>query len=227
MELVGQFEDGVLVGVDEPVDYAYQVGLFQQVGDVEDVTDLGPELLSLHDVVEHLEDFLQLDLRALGTSARSHRVALRQQVLRLLILDVDELVEQVGLEMAVLLKLLELLVEDGVDGAVEAGLVAGVADVVNDQVDVGEARVVVVGAVEVDQDELEVLFFEVAVEVDQPHQFVADCVVQDRLVQDLPVYALILHLPHIGVVLYRVNARYLPRDDVLQPHEDLLLFVLP
>ena len=67
MELVGQFEDGVLVGVDEPVDYAYQVGLFQQVGDVEDVTDLGPELLSLHDVVEHLEDFLQLDLRALGT----------------------------------------------------------------------------------------------------------------------------------------------------------------
>lgn len=66
-----------------------------------------------------------------------------------------------------------------------------------------------------------------AEEVDKAHQFAADGVVEDGLVQDLPIYPLILHSPYVGLVIYRIHAGYLPRDDVLQTHKDLLLLVLP
>lgn len=52
--------------------------------------------------------------------------------------------------MLVLLKLLELLVEERVDCTIEAGLVADVADVVDDEMAAGESGVVVVGGVYVD-----------------------------------------------------------------------------
>lgn len=116
---------------------------------MEDIAYFWAELFSLHDVVEHLVNFLLLHLLAL-TLVGSHGVSPGEQVLGLLILDSDKLIEQIDLEMFVLLKLAELLVEEGVECAVEGGLVAEVGDVVDDEVAVGEPRVVVVGAVDID-----------------------------------------------------------------------------
>lgn len=71
--------------------------------------------------------------------------------------------------MFVLLKLLELLVEEGVDCAIEASLIADECNSVDDEVAIRQPRIVVVGAVQVDEDELEYTIAEVPVNVNKPH----------------------------------------------------------
>lgn len=82
MQFMRQLEDLLLVPIDEAIDEVDEVGLLEDVRDVEYISYLRLELLTfLDDVVEDVEYFLQLNLLPFKGKVRSNLISQQEKSL--------------------------------------------------------------------------------------------------------------------------------------------------